>query len=226
MKLKAIHQIEITSRCNLRCVYCVHPKMPRPKQDMDWNTFSRSLNLVTILWEKYHVDRELNLAGIGESTIHPNFLNYVSVARKQLSTEIVVLFATNGVEVTQLMVDRLAEIRDHDGPIGCWVSLHRPEKAQKAVQMLKAKGLLLGISTDPATNSVDWAGQVDWPITSPDRTPCMWLGGGLGMVASNGDILQCCFDGIGRSSIGTVWDNPHELEVKVHELCATCQYPH
>jgi len=28
-----IHQIEITSRCNLRCKYCVHPHMERAKVD-------------------------------------------------------------------------------------------------------------------------------------------------------------------------------------------------
>lgn len=45
MKLTAIHQIEITSRCNLRCRYCVHPHMGRVKEDMEPATFAKALNI-------------------------------------------------------------------------------------------------------------------------------------------------------------------------------------
>jgi len=71
MKIQAIHQIEITSRCNLRCKYCVHPKMVREKGDMDRETYIKSLEW-SAHFHKLNNQEELNLAGIGESTMHTN----------------------------------------------------------------------------------------------------------------------------------------------------------
>ena len=67
--IRAIHQIEMTSRCNLRCRYCAHPTMARVKADMDDATFAKAL-----LWARQLPSHELNLAGIGESTMHPEFV--------------------------------------------------------------------------------------------------------------------------------------------------------
>ena len=70
--VQEIHQIEVTTRCNLRCQYCPHPKMKRPKEDMVWDTFIRSM-----VWVKKFYDlglqSELSFTGIGESTMHADF---------------------------------------------------------------------------------------------------------------------------------------------------------
>ena len=46
--LGAIHQIEITSRCNLRCLYCPHSKMKRAKEDMTGEIFRAAMDEVKL----------------------------------------------------------------------------------------------------------------------------------------------------------------------------------
>lgn len=41
--IRHIHQIEMTSRCNLRCRYCPSPHLPRPKIDMTEAYYKQSL---------------------------------------------------------------------------------------------------------------------------------------------------------------------------------------
>ena len=227
MELRAIHQIEITSRCNLRCRYCVHPTMPRAKQDMTDAVFARAVGLAHQLSRKYG-HHELNLAGIGESTMHPQFLLYLSMARKIMPAEISIVLATNGLLIDRHLAEAMAAIRDAHGIVKVWVSLHRPEKAGRAVEELRRLGLLFGVSTDPATASVNWAGQIDWPVSTQVRTPCPWLRGGLGMVASDGSVLQCCFDGSGVSRLGDIFDPVETIETRPHEMCEKCHHtvPH
>src|SRR5262245_27520539 len=102
VQVKDLHQIEITSRCNLRCVYCVHPHMPRAKEDMTEEVFLQSLK-----WAKhFHTvgtrvpggdvwkQKELNLAGIGESTIHPRFVEFIHLARDIVGPDMFLTLAT------------------------------------------------------------------------------------------------------------------------------------
>jgi len=60
-KIESLHQIELSSRCNLRCVYCPSPKLQRPKVDMSEEHFLRALE-----WVDYLVKRgtqiEINMA--------------------------------------------------------------------------------------------------------------------------------------------------------------------
>ena len=225
MKLRAIHQIEITSRCNLRCKYCVHPTMAREKQDMTEPTFRRAVEVAEILFYQ-HGHRELNLAGIGESTMHPQFLDFLNYARRHMPEEVDLILATNGVEVDDLLAEAMATaVRGFPGKTKVWVSLHRPEKAGPAVMALRNVGLLAGVSADPSILPVDWAGQVKWPVHNPQEgTVCPWLRDGMAMVASDGSVLQCCFDGSGASCIGGIWDGIGEQDVQSHSLCMKCHH--
>lgn len=215
MKLTRIHQIEMTSNCNLRCKYCVHPKMKRIKQDMDNETYMFALDMVKECM-RYGQD-EVNLAGIGESTTHPDFINNIYKARITLGPNIRIVLATNGVNITQEQIDAMKECG-----IWLWVSIHRPEKAKLTIDMAKKAGILKGVSADPSISSVDWAGQVDWEVTTNVDEDCPWLDKGMGMVCSDGTITTCCFDGDGLGVIGHVRDKLNTLEVVPYSLCYNC----
>lgn len=216
MNLTRIHQIEMTSNCNLRCKYCVHPKMKRDKIDMDINTYMFALDMVKECMKRYGQD-EVNLAGIGESTTHPEFIDFLYKARITLGPNIKIVLATNGVNVTQ---EQINAMRDCD--VWLWVSVHRPEKAKPTIDMAARAGILKGISLDPSVNAVDWAGQVEWEVTTNVRENCAWLEKGMGMVCSDGTITTCCFDGDGLGVIGHVRDKLDTLEILPYSLCYNC----
>ena len=210
-----LHQIEITSNCNLRCKYCAHPKMPRAKMDMADEVFDRALWLVAH-FVKHHAQVDVNLAGIGESTIHPKFMEFVARARKALP-DIDLTMATNGVNMTDEIAACLREYR-----VRTWVSLHRPEKAGIAVEILKKHGVLAGVSADPSVAAVNWAGQVAWHVSAP-KIACMWQRDGMAIAWADGRIGSCSLDGQGADgALGTVWDDPSTLFTKPYSLCKDC----
>jgi len=216
--MNTIHQIEITSRCNLRCKYCVHPHMKRAKEDMNIEIFERSLFWVRRFVELGTQGSELNLAGIGESTMHPNFDIYVDHARIALGNERNLILATNGVSLTEQNVEALKR-----NNVFVWVSLHRPEKAGPAVNMLNKAGVLKGVSADPSIASVDWAGQVDWEVTAPKGNECSWIRDQMGFVMADGMVTRCCFDGEGKGIVGHVNDDDLEtLMMYPYSLCNKC----
>lgn len=212
----AIHQVELTSRCNLRCVYCVHPIMPRPKMDMSHETFLACLHHAKIYVQR-GTQREFNLCGIGESTLHPRFAEYVGMARRALGNKVDVVFATNGLEVTEELAAAIAPFKPKIG-----VSLHRPEKAGPAIEILKRYGLVAWIGSDAATHAVDWAGQVKWHV-SVGAIHCPWVSHGRVFVLADGRMSACCFDGDGSGVFGSI----ETFDETVHrtapyKLCPTC----
>jgi hypothetical protein len=192
--------------------------MARVKQDMTAETYSAALALARRLHDRYHADTELNLCGIGESTMHPDFIGFLHLARAAMP-RVTLILATNGVALTEEQAKALASCHART-----WVSLHRPEKAGPAVELLRRHGTLAGVSADPSIAAVDWAGQVAWHVSTPVRSPCPWLSNGWAFVASNGDLLSCCFDGSGASELGTIWDDPETIELRPHALCARCHH--
>jgi hypothetical protein len=218
--LSQIHQIEVTSRCNLRCRYCVHPTMKRAKQDMDVETFAKSVAWARRLRDRLPPDARrrysLNLAGIGESTMHPLFIDFLAIARESLGPEQHLVLATNGLLVT----DELARAMQPFNP-RVYVSLHRPEKAGPAVEALKRVGLLDGVSADAAIAATDWAGQIDWHV-SAQKTPCPWVLGGWAIVLSDGRLTRCSFDGTGVGVFGHIDDDLTKLATSPYSLCRAC----
>lgn len=213
--VKWVHQIEVTSRCNLRCRYCTHPKMKRAKIDMTEEMFRRTLDVCHELQMRNGKQRELNLAGIGESTMHPQLADFMRMSKERMPW-VTIILATNGVTLTK---ELSAAIKPYAPMV--WVSLHRPEVAAKAVNILRDDALYAGASTDPSLSSVNWAGQVDWPVTAK-RQPCDWLHFSKVMVMSDGRATTCCFDAEGA---GIVAQTPEELLSASHgpySLCETC----
>jgi len=217
VNIQALHQIEITSRCNLRCRYCTHPKMTRSKMDMDRNVYTKSLEWVARFVHQ-GTQREVNLAGIGESTMHPDFIEYVGMAREIVGDNCMIALATNGVALTEEMAEALL-IND----VWTWVSLHRPEKAGPAVELLKRYGVLKGVSADPSVAAIDWAGQVNWYTSAQTKgDPCQWLTMNRAMVMSDGRITQCCLDAEGLGVMGHVNEAVDKMTIGSYVLCDTC----
>jgi hypothetical protein len=211
----AIHQIEMTSVCNLRCKYCVHPKMPRAKRDMDEATYLRALQ-----WAAYFGKGELNLAGIGESTVHPDFVRFVHLAREFIGPGRDLILATNGLKMDNEMAMAIAPTK-----IRVWVSLHRPERAAGAVEALRRANILAGVSIDPSVASVDWAGQVPWQVTTPIKgSPCPWISAGRVFVLSDGLITRCCFDATADDVLGSVFDDVSAMRTSAYGLCNACHH--
>jgi radical SAM protein with 4Fe4S-binding SPASM domain len=68
--------IEITTRCNLRCKYCARSILKREGRDMNPDTFRRIIDLLP------HAYR-ITLVGLGEPLLHPDIVDIVALASSQ-----------------------------------------------------------------------------------------------------------------------------------------------
>lgn len=234
----SLHQIELTSFCNLRCKYCPSPNLKRPKLHMTEETFEAALG-----WVRFFRDRgtqgELNLAGIGESTMHPQFAEWLPRAREAVGDKQRLIIATNGVTFTENIAKAAAAVN-----LRVVVSMHREEVAAQAIKLAKRYGVLDGVSADPALNPNDWAGQVDWHVDRfmNDAIACPWIRGGWAFVLADGRISRCCLDADGSGVLMTpvirfekgnpeaqvigvpltVEETPHSFATEPWKLCANC----
>jgi hypothetical protein len=219
--ITAIHQIEISSRCNLACVWCVHKDMTRPKMDMPRRTYVHAL-----AWVRHFIQQgtqsTLNLAGIGESTLHPDFPDYLDLARVAVGPDAKLIFATNGLVCNPEIVSACQRNR-----VAVWVSLHSPKDAAFAIAQYRAAHVMENVSMHPITHPNDWAGQVkDWPF-SPGRIQCQWLNYGRVMVMADGRIATCCLDATGADGIlGDVLSGIGSLKTQPYSLCSACYQSH
>lgn len=213
--INAVHQIEMTSHCNLRCRYCPSPHLPRAKMHMERETYGLALD-----WAAHFVKRgtqhELNVAGIGESTMHPNFVEFLGLARGAVGFRCLLTFTTNGLLITE---DLVKAILPHKPAV--FVSLHRPEKAGPAVELLRGYGLLAGVSADPSVSAINWAGQVNWHVSAPKRE-CFWVKQGRVFVLADGRVSRCCMDATGKGVFATVHDKLDEHMTSPWDLCRSC----
>lgn len=215
--ITSIHQIEVTSRCNLRCVYCPSPKLDTPieqgghgraKQDMTLDTYRRALEWAAH-FDGEGTQGELSLTGIGEGTLHPEFVQLVRLAREALPDNPIV-FSTNGLLVDDDLCERLKPYNPR-----IFVSLHRPEKAKGAIDAARRWELLAGTNDSFATNAFDWAGALDWAVSIPaESVPCAYLGLGWSVVLADGQIVTCCLDSTGASGVGHVDDEIGSLSIE------------
>ncbi len=214
--IKDLHQIELTSHCNLRCKYCPSKNLGRPKAHMSDLHFNTALEWVKKFNDQGTQD-ELNLAGIGESTMHPNFADMLNRARMILGWNIKILFATNGLLITEELLQKIQDAQ----PV-IYVSAHRPEKAGPAVELLKKHGLLGGISFDPTFAATNWAGQVNWHVSIPVRRQCQWVRGGKAFMLADGRLSRCAYDATGEGVFGNIFDHLDVLKTSPWKLCETC----
>ena len=214
--IEQIHQVEVTSLCNLRCVYCPSPKLEQirgqEKQHMEMEVWHRTLE-----WCKALPNQgELSITGIGETLLHPEWREIIKTAREALPGHFI-NFSTNGLLLDD---DACAHLAEHQ--VGVYVSLHRPEKAGPAINAAKRAGIYIEENASAALASMDWAGQVDWEVSAPENLPCGWLRNAWANVLVDGRITTCCLDAAAKGVVGTVFDEPGSLSVQPYELCTTC----
>lgn len=214
--VREIHEIELSSICNLACVYCPHPNLKRAKGDMPWETFERTLEHVAYLC-RAGTQGEVSLTGLGEALLYPRFEEAARRVREVVGQRVIVL-STNGLAVTRELARLLCELH-----IGVYVSLHRPEVATPALVMLQEAGCGTATNTGFVDSSLDWAGQVEWHVSAP-RVQCGYLTQGWAVVRQNGDIDACCMDAHDLHPIATVWDEPGTLMTHATPLCGGCNF--
>lgn len=216
-------EIELSSRCDLFCRYCPHRTMTRPKVDISREHLDAALS-----WVRHFVragtQRELHLNGIGESTLHPQFAEFVHLAREALGWDRKLHLATNGITFSKHpeLAGAIAASK-----VEVSVSLHRPEKATFALVALRKAGILGAVHCDAAVTGTDWAGQVpEWtPVVQTQTYPCHYLALGRVAVLADGRISTCCMDATpGVTVIGTVADDPATATTHPTTLCRKCHH--
>ena len=213
--ISTIHQVELSSRCNLRCQYCPHPKMTRPKMDMSGEIFDRTIEVVKKLGGP-----ELSFTGMGEALLHPEFVPMIRYARQELP-DMWFLLSTNGICINKDDGEIINALRDCE--VTVFVSTHRPEVAGKAVQRLDEAGIKCTTNTAFVTSGFDWAGQVKWHGIKAKPEKCKHIAEQWGCVQVDGSIVSCCLDAHQLYPIGHIND-PVLPTVKPIPLCASCHF--
>lgn len=217
--LRSIHQIELTSRCNLACIYCAHPKvMKRPKLDITDALFQRALAWIDHFVQAgtQNLTGELNLSGIGETLLHPNVVEYVAEIRRKFGEGLQIIIPTNGLPLTDELARALAPHR----PI-LLISMHVPARAAYAVEIARKYGIFGDAALSPVTSPNDWAGQVEW-MKPAYRLHCPWLYLQRGFVTSDGRIYPCCLATSDEGAVGSVEMVPEPIELHRWKLCGGC----
>jgi hypothetical protein len=222
--VRDIHQIELTTICNLRCKYCPSPHLDEPKEKggygrakmhMEWPVFLKALDVVKHFVRK-GTQTELSLTGIGESLLHPRFVEMVAAARGAIGPDRPLVVTTNGIGFDEDLALLIKPFR----PM-VYVSLHRPEMAGPAVEVAKKHGMLSGVNASAVTAAFNWAGQVKWHVSAPKIT-CEYLKAGWGVILVDGRVTTCCLDADGAGVVGTVYDDPDSLRLKPYAHCDGC----
>jgi hypothetical protein len=152
---------------------------------------------------------ELALTGIGEALLHPDFVDFIRLAREALPTNRIT-FSTNGLLLDDELCEQLAPYKPE-----VYVSLHRPEKAKGAVDAAKKAGILAGVNAAFALDAFDWAGTLDWEVSiEPGSVTCEFLRSGWCVVLADGRITTCCLDASGHGVVGHVDDPIGTLSIQ------------
>jgi len=96
-------QIEVTSRCNLRCVMCPVTVLADgwPAVDLPWETFQR-------IAQAFEKTKWVYLQGWGEPLLHPRLFDMIAVAK---GAGCRVGFTTNGTRLTRQAGERLLDLQ-------------------------------------------------------------------------------------------------------------------
>ena len=221
--LQTITTLELSSKCQLKCKYCINRMFPdyaREYEIMDADTFDRSMYWLRELVYK-GTQRELNLNGNGESLLDPELIERIRIIRN-VAPDIPLGMSTNGLAMTQEIALQLRDLG-----VRVDVSIHKPEAARKAVDIMRQCGLQGGV-INPAviSNSHNWAGQLEDEesvVFTPPGMACTPLIEGRGYILSNGDVTPCCYDFRSLGKFGSVFDDDLlQRPILPYSLCDNC----
>ena len=229
--VKELHQIELTSRCSLKCGYCPSAKMQakvpgfRDTIDMAEDDFVACLGILKVFCDR-GTQQEVNLAGIGESTLLGDlFIERLRRVRETVGPDRRIVISTNGLHLNDEFAAKMAQ---HG--LEVQVSLHVGlKRAHAGIVALQRAGIYQGVGYAPAEASVSWAGQVDWIDNAPNFG-CDWLVKGKTMALADGRLAACSLDATGETTVGTLKELRDALEsgrnilTGTSELCRKCHH--
>ena len=142
--------IEITTRCNLKCKYCARTTLGKPNQDMPFDTFCHVLDRLP------HAYR-ITIVGLGEPLLHPQVIDIISEAVKRRRR---VALVTNAMSLNTSMSSELVKAGLHsiafsiDGPNQDTASFLRAgSDLDKIITNIK-KFMEISASTRPMSTAV------------------------------------------------------------------------
>lgn len=183
---------------------------------MEWATFERTLEHVAH-YCRSGTQGEVSLTGIGEAILHPRFVEMMWKTRETIGDRPLVM-STNGTDMTPYLAAELSRAK-----VGVYVSLHRPEVAAPALEMLRDAGCSTATNVGFVDSSLDWAGQVKWYVSAP-RVHCGYLTNAWAVVRQDGSVDACCMDAHDLYPVGSVWDELGSLKTHVTKLCESCNF--
>ena len=187
---------------------------------MTQEVFEKSIDWV-LHFARQGTQRELNLFGVGEPTLHTQLVEFVQYARYKLPFKQILHLNTNGNTMTEELAIRLKNV----GISEIDITAHNARSAAKTRRIFMKIGINHRISIDFVINPNNWAGQVDWFEPEYDAGPCPWLGRGQIMVMSNGDITTCCIDAFATNVFANILeDDLTKLKLKPFALCEKCHH--
>ena len=217
MRLK-IYQIEITSRCSLKCEYCPQPTMRRAKQDMPLRMFERALD--------YPFSFDVVIGHhFGEPLLHPEI---VAMCRACFARGLAFGFSTN-LNVPRHM-EKIALLVEN-GLAWLKISFHNDIARRRAAEVTSAfPDLPVIVETLESKHS--WADQVALPYRSnfncqPGVIDCEFHHFNQCVVSAQGRLLACCLDAEGHSDFGSLFDFTPEAFASARnkvlfDLCRHC----
>lgn len=225
--------VELTTRCNGKCVYCVRDKFIPKSIDFDLGTYKQLIDSLPNVKTVFPVS-------FGESLLYPYIIQAIAYARAKDKK---VILVTNGsllsdVVCNELLLADLSQLRisvDADNAkmynilrpgldfntlvenVKCLVKtkqklgsvckiiarITRTKENQKNIQQIKSFWSSLGC-IPIARNEIDIPKVTDKKYSNKDQIACKWPLRTL-TVKANGDVALCCKDWYGWYISGNVY---------------------
>lgn len=221
MNIRTINSIEISSLCDNACEYCPCKDQGAYRKTglMTVEIFQKAIGWAQ-RFAREGSQLEINLFGVGEPTLHPLLVQFVSYARAQMPFRWPIHLNTNGNRMTMELARSLKEA----GITSMDITGHDHRATARTIRIFRKLGIKHKVSHDFAINPNNWAGQVDWFAPEYNAGDCPWICRGQAMVMSDGNVTTCCIDAFGKNILGSVFDDLSQMDVCEHPLCALCHH--
>jgi MoaA/NifB/PqqE/SkfB family radical SAM enzyme len=212
-------QIEVSSYCNAKCIFCPYSTVKRAKGFMDMDLFKKIIDEATLSMEKFH---EVQLTGLGESLLDKLFEDRIRYVKEKMPGMQVGVY-TNGTYLTPERFESLADA----GLDYVVVSLNALTGDQRKRVMRLDDWEIVQDNLKYAFNNRDkirvevhavangertggaglliregnWAGD-NRTIRDCDRAKCCNRAIGQIYIMWNGIVSTCCFDPYGKQVFG------------------------